>query len=164
MRVFSRMKQSNLLNKTIILGAAFMALASTSALAQTSSNTTVEQRGDTTVTTTSTVQKDSGGTIPGAVGGAVAGALVAGPVGAVIGGVAGAALGHTVAPPSEVKTYVTSQQVDPVRYDGKIVVGQTVDGDTVWREVPSNPKYRWADLNGQRVVIETEGRHVVAIY
>jgi len=39
-----------------------------------------------------------------------------------------------------------------------------VDGDVVWREVPSNPKYRWAYLNGQRVVIETEGRHVVAIY
>jgi hypothetical protein len=158
------MKHSNLLTKTIILGAAVMALASTSAFAQTSSNTTVQQNGDTTTTTTSTVKKDSGGTLPGAVGGAVAGALVAGPVGAVIGGVAGATLGHTVAPPSEVKTYVTTQQVDSVRYDGKIAVGQTVDGDTVWREVPSSPKYRWAYLNGQRVVIETENRHIVAIY
>ena len=158
------MKHIISLNKTLILGAAFLALASTPVLAQTSSNTTVEQNGNTTPPTTSTVKKDSGGTVPGAVGGAVAGALVAGPVGAVIGGVAGATLGHTVAPPNEVKTYVTTQQVDSVRYDGKIAVGQTVDGDTIWREVPTNPKYRWAYLNGQRVVIETEGRHIVAIY
>jgi hypothetical protein len=151
------MKKSDLM-KTLILGAACMAVAS-SASAQTS--TTVEQ--SPTTTTTTTVQKDSGGTAPGAVGG-IAGALVAGPVGAVVGGVAGATLGHTVAPPSEVKTYVTTQTVDPVQYNGKIVIGKTLDGDMVWREVPSNPKYRWAYLNGQRVVIETQGRHVVAIY
>jgi len=156
------MKHSNFLNKSIILGAAFMALASTSAMAQTS--TTVEQQGNTTTTTTSTVKKDSGGTVPGAVGGAVAGALVAGPVGAVVGGVVGATVGHTVAPPSEVKTYVVAQEVTPVQYDGKIVVGKTIDGDMVWREVPSNPKYRWAYLNGQRVVVETQGHHVVAVY
>jgi hypothetical protein len=152
------MKKADLM-KTLILGATFVALAS-SAMAQTT--TTVDQ-GPTTTTTT-TVQKDHGGTAPGAVGGAVAGALVAGPIGAVVGGVAGATLGHAVAPPMEVKTYVTTQNVDPVQYDGKIVVGKTVDGDMVWREVPSYPKYRWAYLNGQRVVIERDNSHVVAVY
>jgi hypothetical protein len=148
------------LMKSIILGAAVMTLASTSAIAQTS--TTVVEHQDGT-TTTKTVEKDQGGTVPGAVGGAIAGALVAGPVGLVVGGVAGATLGHSVAPPTEVKTYVTTQNVDPVRYDGKIEMGKTVDGELVWREVPSQPKYHWAYLNGQRVVVDS--RHtVVAVY
>ena len=152
------MKKAHLL-KTLILGAAFVAAASTSAIAQT---TTVEQQGPNTTTTT-TVQKDHGGAAPGAVGGAVAGALVAGPIGAVVGGVAGATLGHAVAPPSEVKTYVTTQTVDTVPYGGKIVVGKTVDGDQVWREVPSYPKYHWAYLNGERVVVDAN-HTVVAVY
>ncbi len=158
------MKHANRLTSSIILGVACMALASTAALAQASTSTTVQQQDGTTTTTTKTVKKDPGGTAPGAVGGAVAGALVAGPVGAVVGGVAGATLGHAVAPPSQVRTYVTTQQADSVQYDGKIVIGKTVDGDTVWREVPSSPKYRWAYLNGQRVVVETQGHRVVAIY
>jgi Protein of unknown function (DUF1236) len=152
------MKKADLM-KTLILGAAFMAAASTSAMAQTT--TTVDQGA--TTTTTTTVQKDHGGTAPGAVGGAVAGALVAGPIGAVVGGVAGATLGHAVAPPTEVKTYVTTQTVDPVQYSGKIVVGKSVDGDMVWREVPSYPKYHWAYLNGQRVVVDSH-HTVVAVY
>jgi hypothetical protein len=154
------MKTSTIRN-TLILSAACMAVAS-SAFAQ-SSTTTVEQQGPDT-TTTATVQKDRGGTAPGAVGGAIAGALVAGPIGAVVGGVAGATAGHIIAPPSEVRTYVTTQTVDSAPYSGKIVLGKTVDGDLVWREVPANPKYRWAYLNGQRVVIETQSRHVVAVY
>src|ERR1700743_2375691 len=99
------------LKTSIILGAAVMALASTSAFAQTS--TTVVEHQDGT-TTTKTVEKDKGGTVPGAVGGAIAGALAAGPGGAVVGGVAGAPTGHTVAPPTEVKTYITAQTVEPV--------------------------------------------------
>jgi uncharacterized protein YcfJ len=154
------MKTSNIRN-ILVLGAAWMAVAS-SASAQTST-TTVEQQGPNTTTST-TVQKDHGGTAPGAVGGAIAGALVAGPIGAVVGGVAGATAGHIIAPPSEVRTYVTTQTVESSPYSGKIVLGKTVDGDLVWREIPSNPKYRWAYLNGQRVVIETESRHVVAVY
>jgi hypothetical protein len=150
------------IRNSLIIGGACLAFAASSAWAQTSTTTTVDHPDGTT--TTKTVEKDHGGTAPGAVGGAVAGALVAGPIGAVVGGVVGATVGHTVAPPSEVKTYVTAQTVDTVNYDGKIVVGKTVDGDVVWREVPSNTKYRWAYLNGQRVVIERDSRHVVAVY
>jgi hypothetical protein len=150
------------IKNSLIIGGACLAFAATSAWAQTSTTSVVEHQDGTT--TTKTVEKDHGGTASGAVGGAVAGALVAGPIGAVVGGVVGATVGHVVAPPSEVKTYVTTQTVDPVAYSGKIVIGKTVDGEVVWREVPSNPKYRWAYLNGQRVVIESDSGHVVAVY
>lgn len=149
------------IKNSLIIGGACLAFAATSAWAQ-STTTTVEHADGST--TTKTVEKDHGGTAGGAVGGAVAGALVAGPVGAVIGGVAGAAFGHTVAPPSEVRTYVTTQNMSSATYPGKVVVGKSIDGDVVYYEVPSNTKYRWAYLNGQRVVVERESGHVVAIY
>jgi surface antigen len=146
---------------SLVIGGACLALSATSAFAQTS--TTVVDHPDGT-TTTKTVEKDRGGAQGGAVGGAVAGALVAGPIGAVVGGVAGAAFGHTVAPPSEVRTYVTTQTATSASYSGKIVVGKSIDGDVVYYEVPSNTKYRWAYLNGQRVVVERSSGNVVAVY
>ena len=150
------------IKNSLIIGGACLAFAATSAWAQTSTTTTVDHPDGTT--TTKTVEKSQGGAAPGAVGGAVAGALVAGPIGAVVGGVAGAAFGHTVAPPSEVRTYVTSSTMSSSSYAGKVVVGKGIDGDVVYYEVPANPKYRWAYLNGQRVVVERESGHVVAVY
>ena len=152
------MNKALLLN-ALIAGAAFATLAS-SVQAQT---TVVEQTGPNTTTTT-TVEKSKGGAGSGAVGGAIAGALVGGPVGLVVGGVAGATLGNAVAPPSEVRTYVTTQNADTVAYPGKVVIGRTIDGDVVYRDVPAYPKYRWAYLNGERVVIDNDTHHVVAIY
>jgi hypothetical protein len=147
----------------LIMGAAILCFAATTpALAQTSTTVTNPDGG--TTTTTQTVEKKSGGTASGAVGGAIAGALVAGPVGAVVGGVAGAAVGHSIAPPSHVRTYVTTQSGPPVSYSGKVAVGRTLDGEVVWQDVPDYPKYRWAYLNGQRVVIDNDTRKVVAIY
>jgi hypothetical protein len=137
----------------LMLGAACLTMAAAPAFAQ-----TVEEQH------TVVVQKDHGGAAPGMVGGAVAGAMVAGPVGAVVGAVAGATIGHSIAPPSEVRTYVTTQSVATVRYEDKIVVGKRLNGDIVWYEVPSHPTYRWAYLNGQRVVIDNESRNVVAVY
>jgi hypothetical protein len=146
---------------SLIIGGACLAFAATSAWAQTTTSTVEHSDGS---VTTKTVEKDHGGTAPGAVGGAVAGALVAGPIGAVVGGVAGAAFGHTVAPPSEVRTYVTTQNMTSASYGGTVVVGKGLDGDVVYYDVPSDKKYRWAYINGQRVVIERESRHVVAVY
>jgi outer membrane lipoprotein SlyB len=134
------------------------------ALAQTTTSTTVQNTDSGTTTTTESVKKDHGGTTGGAVGGAIAGAMVAGPVGAVVGGVAGAAIGHTIAPPSQVRTYVTTQNDTPVIYSGTVAVGRTVDGEVVWQNVPDYPKYRWAHLNGQRVVIDNDTHKVVAVY
>ena len=138
----------------LLLGSAFLALSAVPALAQ-----PVEER-------TVVVEEHKGGAAAGAVGGAVAGAVVAGPVGLVVGAVVGATIGHAAAPPTEVRTYVTGQTVVSTRYGGRetIVVGKTVDGDIIWREVPAQPRYRWAYLNDQRVVIDNDTRTVVAIY
>lgn len=151
----------------IKLTAVCLTLAAASpSLAQTSSSTTVDPNTGATTTTTTTkdVEKKGGGTVTGAAGGVVAGALVAGPIGAVVGGIAGATVGHKVAPPSEVKTYVTTQTVTPARYEGDIQVGDTLHGDIAWRSIPQDPKYSWAYLNDRRVVIDNETHKVVDIY
>ena len=150
------------MKKYMLLGAA-CALFAGSALAQ---STTVTQSADgsTTTTTRETVtKKDNSGTVTGAAGGAVAGAVVAGPVGAVVGGVAGAAVGHSVAPPTEVRTYVTRQQVAPATYQGQIEMGKPIAGSVTWQDVPDYPKYHWAYLNNERVVVD-DNHNVVAIY
>jgi outer membrane lipoprotein SlyB len=152
---------------TLILGAACAALMAVPALAQETvrSSTTQNVDGSTTTTTTTREKVDNkaGGTAAGAAGGAVAGAVVAGPVGAVVGGIAGAALGHAAAPPNEVRTYVTTQNSPAVAYQGQIEMGKPVAGTVTWMEVPNYPKYHWARLNDERVVVDDNNR-VVAIY
>ena len=113
---------------------------------------------------TTVVKEDHGGTAKGAVAGAVASAVVAGPVGLVVGGVAGAVIGHSVAPPTEVRTYVTTQEVAPVSYGRPIEVGHRVDGDVTWRDIPDYPRYHWAYLDGHRVVIDSQTHNVVEVY
>ncbi len=150
------------MNRYMLLGAACALLAGP-ALAQ---STTVRENADGSTTTTTretVVKKDNSGTATGAVGGAVAGAVVAGPIGAVFGGVAGAAVGLTVAPPTEVRTYVTRQQTAPIAYQGQIEMGKPIEGSVTWLEVPSYPKYHWAYLNNERVVVD-DNHNVVAIY
>jgi hypothetical protein len=135
----------------IILGCCASVLAG-QALAQ----TTDEQ--------TTVVEKKSGGTAAGALAGAATGAVVAGPVGAVVGGIAGAAVGHSVAPPTEVRTYVTRQDVRPVTYGRAVEVGQPIDAPVTWMDIPDYPKYRWAYLDGHRVVVDSDSHKVVAVY
>ncbi|MDB5483920.1 MAG: hypothetical protein JWO83_4973 [Caulobacteraceae bacterium] len=113
---------------------------------------------------TTVVEKKPGGTTAGAVAGAATGAVVAGPVGAVVGGVVGATVGHTVAPPREVRTYITSQDVPPITYGHAVVVGETVDGDVVWRDAPDYPRYQWAYLDGRRVVVDAKTHRVLEVY
>ena len=62
------------------------------------------------------------------------------------------------------KTYVTTRPGPTLAYSGDVAVGRTLDGQVVWQSVPDYPKYRWAYLNGQRVVIDNDTRKVVAIY
>lgn len=71
---------------------------------------------------------------------------------------------HVVEIPGEVRTYVTTHDVPVVTYGKPIVVGKTVDGDVVWLDVPSYPKYRWAYVDGHRVVIDADTKDVVAVY
>lgn len=148
----------------LLLGAAVAALAIAPALAQErTTTTTVEHQDGSTTTTTKDVKKDNSGTVGGAAGGAVAGAVVAGPIGAVVGGIAGATLGHSIAPPTEVRTYVTTQSTPAVAYQGEVEMGKPVGGTVAWMDVPKYPKYHWARLNDERVVVD-DNHKVVAIY
>jgi hypothetical protein len=140
------------MKKIVLLGASLFLVAAAPAFAQ------VQQR------TTVVTKKPSGGTAAGAVAGAATGAVVAGAVGAAVGAVTGAVVGHTADPPTEVRTYVTTQNVPPMTYGQPIVVGHTLDGDITWLDVPSYPKYRWAYIDGHRVVIDADTHAVVAVY
>lgn len=151
------------MKRVLMFATGALALAAAApALAQVvQETTTVAPNGQ---TQTTVVEKKPGGAAGGAVAGAAAGAVVAGPVGAVVGGVAGAVAGNTLAPPTEVRTYVTGQTVASVTYPGEVVVGRPIDGAVTWYEVPRYTKYRWAYLNGHRVVVDASNHTVVAVY
>jgi hypothetical protein len=114
-------------------------------------------------TTTVVTKRPNTGTGVGAVGGAAAGAVVGGPVGAVVGGVAGAVAGHTVDPPAEVRTYVRTQHVDPVPYDGQIVVGSVLPDTVKEWDIPHYDRYRWTYINGQRLLIDRQTHKIIEI-
>jgi len=144
------------MKKILITGVAIAVMGAVAlpALAQDQETTTVVKKKNNKAT----------GTAGGAAAGAVTGAAVGGPIGAAVGAAVGAVAGHEVAPPDEVRTYVTTTTADPVRYGRPIVVGKTVDGDVVWLDVPRYPKYRWAFIDGHRVVIDNDTKDVVAVY
>ena len=105
-------------------------------------------------------------TAVGGVSGAAMGALIAGPVGAV----AGAALGGSAAaaanaePDTEVTTYVTSNAVEPVYLDGEVVVGAGIPETVNVYDIPEQPDYRYAQINGQTVLVDPTSRQIVYIY
>jgi uncharacterized protein YraI len=108
----------------------------------------------------------TGGAAAGAAGGAVVGALVGGPVGAVVGGVAGAVAGGTAdaidEPTEEVRTYVTTNQVEPVYLEGEVVVGASLPEAVELREIPDY-EYRYVYVNGQPVLVEPQSRRIVYV-
>lgn len=101
--------------------------------------------------------------VPGAVGGAIAGAIVGGPVGAVVGGAAGAAIGMAVDPPTEVRSYVAGNPVDPVYLDGEVVVGATLPEAVTLAPVPEY-QYAYSYVNGVPVLVEPDTRRIVYIF
>lgn len=106
------------------------------------------------------------GAVAGGTTGAVAGALIGGPVGAVVGGVAGAtiggAAGEAIEPPAQVRTYVTSNRVDPVYLDGEVVVGAGIPDTVQIREIPDY-EYRYVYVNGQPVLVDPGTRRIVHV-
>jgi hypothetical protein len=107
-----------------------------------------------------------GGAVTGAVGGATTGAIVGGPVGAAVGGVAGAIAGGALEPPPpNVVTYVQQQPVpaNPVVVQEQVVVGQPVPGSVVVTPVPDNPKYAYAVVNHERVIVDPNTHTVIKI-
>jgi uncharacterized protein YraI len=114
---------------------------------------------------TVTYEPPKGGAVAGGVAtGAVAGALIGGPVGAAVGAVAGGAVGATVIqpPPEEVRTYVTTNTVDPIYLDGEVVVGAGLPETVALAEIP-NYEYRYVCLNGQPVLVEPQSRKIVYV-
>ncbi|MGR9193114.1 DUF1236 domain-containing protein [Rhizobium leguminosarum] len=105
-------------------------------------------------------------TVTGAVGGAATGAIVGGPVGAAVGGIVGGVAGSVIdPPPQKVITYV--QQVpaptERVVVKEKVVVGQPLPETVVVTPVPDDPKYAYAIVNDQRVIVEPSSRKVVQV-
>jgi SH3-like domain-containing protein len=107
------------------------------------------------------------GAVAGGATGAVAGAIVGGPAGAAIGGaaglVAGGATGQALDPPAEVRTYVTSHQLRPVRIDGDVVVGSTLPETVVLEPVPDY-RYEYVYVNDRPMLVEPGTRRVVYVY
>ncbi len=106
------------------------------------------------------------GAATGAATGAVAGALIGGPIGAVVGGAVGAAAGGTagavIDPPETVRSYVTTNRVDPVYLDGEVVVGAGLPETVELREIPDY-EYRYVYVNGQPVLVEPSSRRIVYV-
>ena len=106
------------------------------------------------------------GAVSGGVTGAVAGAIIGGPIGAAVGGVAGTiaggAAGTVIDPPAQVRTYVTSNQADPVYLDGEVVVGASLPETVQLREIPDY-EYRYVYVNNQPVLVEPSSRRIVYV-
>ena len=106
------------------------------------------------------------GAVAGGITGAVAGALVGGPIGAVVGGaagvVAGGAAGTVIDPPAQVRTYVTTNSLEPVYLEGEVVVGAGVPETVELRDIPDY-EYRYVYINGQPVLVDSQTRQIVYI-
>ena len=105
-------------------------------------------------------------TVNGAAGGAVTGAIVGGPVGAAVGGVAGAVVGTAIDPPPEkVVTYVREAPAPSAKVvvKEKVVVGQPLPEAVVVTPVPENPKYAYAIVDDERVIVEPSSRKVIQV-
>lgn len=106
------------------------------------------------------------GAVAGGMTGAIAGAIVGGPIGAAVGGaagvIAGGATGTVIDPPENVRTYVTSNQVEPVYLDGEVVVGAGLPETVELREIPDY-QYRYVYVNGQPVLVDANSRQIVYI-
>jgi hypothetical protein len=106
------------------------------------------------------------GTVNGAAGGAVTGAIVGGPVGAAVGGVTGAVVGTILAPPPrKVVSYVEQQPMpeDEVVVRQKVVVGKPLPETVRIVPIPDEPKYAYAVVNKQRVIVNPSNRTVVRV-
>ncbi|MBA3449249.1 MAG: DUF1236 domain-containing protein [Pseudaminobacter sp.] len=106
------------------------------------------------------------GAVVGGATGAIAGAIIGGPIGAAVGGAAGVALGGATGaaaePSAEVRTYISSNQVDPVYLDGEVVVGAGLPETVELREIPDY-EYRYVNVNGQPVLVEPGTRRIVYV-
>jgi hypothetical protein len=72
---------------------------------------------------------------------------------------------QATAVPDAVKSYVVKHAGDPFPSNGaQITVGRPVDAGGVWRSIPDFPAYRFNNLSGQLVVVDSKTNKVVAVY
>jgi Protein of unknown function (DUF1236) len=90
--------------------------------------------------------------------GARAGAMAAGPVGAIVGGAVGAA----VQIPASVLGFVATAPGPSVVIEQPIVVGEPLPDRVRVRSIPRSD-YRFAIVNGQRVIVDPRTRRIVQI-
>ncbi|RWY79894.1 DUF1236 domain-containing protein [Rhizobium leguminosarum] len=105
-------------------------------------------------------------TVTGAAGGAATGAVVGGPVGAAVGGIGGGVAGSVIdPPPQQVVTYVQQAPAPTTRVvvKEKVVVGQPLPEAVVVTPIPDDPKYAYAIVNDQRVIVEPSSRKVIQV-
>jgi hypothetical protein len=112
---------------------------------------------------TSALADDS--TATGMVGGAATGAIIGGPVGAGVGAVVGAVAGAVIDPPPErVVTYVQQQPVQQsVVVQQPVVVGNPLSREVVLTPVAEDPRYAYAIVNEQRVIVDPNTYTVVQV-
>lgn len=105
------------------------------------------------------------GAITGAAGGAVTGAIVGGPVGAAVGGAVGLVAGAALdPPPQKVVTYVEQQPIQQsIVVDQPVVVGKPLPRDVVLVPVQEDPRYAYAVVNNQRVIVDPRTHTVVQV-
>ena len=72
------------------------------------------------------------------------------------------AAGTVIDPPERVRTYVTTNRVEPVYLDGEVVVGAGLPETVVLREIPDY-EYRYVYVNGQPVLVEPCTRRIVYV-
>lgn len=63
----------------------------------------------------------------------------------------------------EVNKEVKKNNTGTVAYQGAVEMGRPVSGGGVLRDAPDHPKYHWAHLEDERVVVD-DHHHVVAVY
>lgn len=101
--------------------------------------------------------------------GATVGSMIAfvagGPVGGIIaGGVLGTAVAvSAVEPTEETITYVTGNPVETVYLNGEVVVGAGVPAEVVMYDVPTQPEFRYLNVNNQTVLVDAETGAIVRV-
>jgi len=99
----------------------------------------------------------------GAREGARAGGDVGGPIGAVVGGTVGAAVGLGLEVPNAVITSVQGERAPSVVVRERVVVGEPLPEEVVLRPVPNYTEYRYAVVNDRRVIVDPHTRKVIRI-
>lgn len=90
----------------------------------------------------------------------------------VIGGATGSIRGELIGrvedvdaldPPDTVRTYISSNRLDPVYLDGEVVVGAGLPDTVELVDVPDYD-YEYVYVNGQPVLVEPDTRRIVYVY